>query len=80
MSFSRETFTCCLVCYFYIYITSTKGKVVTLNGWKTAGIYDPLKSGSSKLLKMDAFHDINPLIVENAILVEKNLDNVCQLD
>ena len=29
---------------------------------------------------MDAFHDINPLIVENAILVEKNLDNVCQLD
>ena len=29
---------------------------------------------------MDAFHDINPLIVENVILVEKNLDNVCQLD
>ena len=43
-------------------------------------LYDALKLGSSNLPNIDSFHDIDPLIVENAIPAETNLDTVCKLD
>ena len=52
---------------FYNYITSVEEKEIILNGWKAAGIYGALNIGSTKLRNIDPLHDINPLIVENAI-------------
>ena len=61
---------------FYNYITSAEGKEVVLNGGKATGIYDALNLGSSKLPNIDHFHEIDPLLVHNAIHDETNLDAV----
>lgn len=52
---------------FYNYITSVEEKEIVLNGWKAAGIYGALNMGSTKLRNIHPLHDMNPLIVDNAI-------------
>ena len=61
------------------YMTSAEGKIIIINGWKTAGIHDALQLGSSNLPNIDPFHDIDPL-VEDGVPIETNLEAVCQLE
>ena len=46
---------------FYNHITSESGAEIILNGWKAAGIYDPLKMGTAALPSLDPSQDISPL-------------------
>ena len=43
-------------------MTTTKGHEVISNGWKRSGIYDSITLGSSKLLALNPFSDICPLM------------------
>ena len=47
---------------FYNYMTTTKGQEVVSNGWKRSGIYDSVTLGLSKLLALDPFSNICPLM------------------
>ena len=50
---------------YYNEITSKNGSSVIINGWKAAGIYDAIKTGSSGLQSIDPFEDISPLVTEH---------------
>ena len=62
---------------FYNFITSSEGKEIVVNGWKTAGIYDALELGRKKLPSIDPFQDIDPLVIGSN--VDTNVSAVCQL-
>ena len=49
---------------YYNEITSENGSSVIINGWKEAGIYDVIKTGSSGLQPIDPFKDISPLVTK----------------
>ena len=63
---------------FYNFITSSEGKEIVVNGWKTAGIYDALELGRKKLPSIDPFQDIDPLVIGSN--VDTNVSAVCQLE
>ena len=46
---------------FYNQITSEAGSEIIVNGWKSAGIWDAIQMGKSKL-RIDPFDEISPLI------------------
>ena len=50
---------------YYNKITSENGSSVVINGWKAAGIYDAIKTGSSGQQSIDPFEDISPLVIEH---------------
>ena len=46
---------------YYNHISSETGTKVIVNGFKLAGIYEPVRSGKSSLQSIDPFNDIAPL-------------------
>ena len=50
---------------YYNKITSENGSCVIINGWKAAGVYDAIKTGSSGLKSIDKFEDISPLVTKH---------------
>ena len=61
---------------YYSHISCEPGAEVIVNGFKLAGIYDPVKSGKSRLQSIDPFNDIAPLADS---LSEGNPGNFVQL-
>ena len=48
---------------YYDHITSKAGTNVIIKGWKSAAIYDAIKTGKSNLRSINLFNDIAPLPV-----------------
>lgn len=46
------------------HMSTEAGKIVVINGWKRAGIYDSVSMGSNGLPSLDPFNDLNPLLPE----------------
>ena len=51
---------------FYNHMTTSKGKEIIDGGWKASGISDASKLGSQKLPYIDPFHEIDPMLGDNA--------------
>ena len=47
-------------------MTTSKGKEIIDGGWKASGISDASKLGSQKLSYIDPFHEIDPMLGDNA--------------
>ena len=47
-------------------MTTSKGKEIIDGGWKASGISDASKLGSQKLPYIDPFHEIDPMLGDNA--------------
>ena len=47
-------------------MTTSKGKEIIDGGWKASGIFDAIKLGSQKLPYIDPFHEIDPMLGDNA--------------
>ena len=47
---------------FYNHMSTPKGKEIIDSGWKSAGIFDALELGSSKMPSIDPFQDIDPML------------------
>ena len=43
-------------------MTSTEGKQIILNGWKSAGILEAIRLGKDNMPSLDPFIDIDPLL------------------
>ena len=50
---------------YYNHITSEAGTDVIINGWKSASIYDAIKTGKSNIPSIDPFNEIAPLAVSS---------------
>ena len=61
---------------YYNHITSKAGTDVIINGWKSAGIYDAIKTGKSTLPSIDPFNEIAPLAVSSNEICNHNLVGV----
>ena len=46
----------------YNYMTSAEGRSIAINGWRRAGILDAVAEGCKKLVPLDPFFDIDPLL------------------
>ena len=64
---------------YYNKITSENGSCVIINGWKAAGVYDAIKTGSSGLKSIDKFEDISPLVTKHDESESFLLANIDQL-
>ena len=58
---------------FYNEMATVKGKPITENGWRAAGITDINRLGSKNLPGIDPFHDIDTLLDGNTAAVTSNL-------
>ena len=43
-------------------MTSTEGKQIILNDWKSAGILEAIRLGKDNMPSLDPFNDIDPLL------------------
>ena len=50
------------VCDLYDYLTSSRGEVITKNGWKRAGIIEAIGKGLSELPPLDPFQFIDAFV------------------
>jgi hypothetical protein len=57
---------------FYNHMSTSKGKGIIDSGWKSAGIFDALELGSSKMPSIDPFQDIDPMLSND---VDQSDDN-----
>ena len=64
---------------FYNHMTTSKGKEIIDSGWKAAGISDAVKLGSSKLLPIDPFHDIDPMLGDESESSNRHLLALCDV-
>ena len=60
-------------------MTTSKGKETIDSGWKTAGISDAVKLGSSKLPPIHPFHDIDPMLGDESESSNRNLLGLCDV-
>ena len=47
---------------FFNHMTSTEGKQIILNGWKSTGILEAIRLGKDNMPSLDPFNDIDPLL------------------
>ena len=59
-------------------MTTSKGKSIIESGWRTAGITDAIRLGRKNLPLIDPFHEISPLLEENAV-ENQQLQAVCAI-
>ena len=60
-------------------MTTSKGKEIIDSGWKTAGISDAVKLGSSKLPLTDPFHDVDPMLGDENESTNRHLLALCDV-
>ena len=58
---------------------NAREKEIIDSGWKTAGISDAVKLGSSKLAPIDPFHDIDPMLGHESESSNRNLLALCDV-
>ena len=64
---------------FYNHMTTSKGKEIIDSGQKAAGIFDAVKLDSSKLLPIDPFHDIYPMLGAESESSNRHLLALCDV-
>ena len=64
---------------FYNHLNTSKGKEIIDSRWKAAGISDAVKLGSSKLLPIDPFHDIDPMLGDESESSNHHLMALCDV-
>ena len=64
---------------FYKHITNSKGKEIIDSGWKAAGISDAVKLSSSKLPRIDPFHNIDPMLGDQSESSNRHLLALCDV-
>lgn len=60
----------------YNHITSESGTNVIIKGWKSAGIYDAIKTGKSNLSSFYSFNEITLLGVSSSEISNDNLEGI----
>jgi len=58
---------------YYNHITSEAGTDIIIKGWKSAGIYDAIKTGKANLPSIDPFNEIAPLAATSNEISNENL-------
>ena len=64
------------VCDLYDYLTSSKGEVITKNGWKRAGIIEAIEKGLSELPPLDPFQSIDPLVDKADLFLTQDITSI----
>ena len=64
------------VCDLYDYLTSSKGEVITKNGWKRAGIIEAIEKGLSELPPLDPFQSIDPLVDQADLFLTQDITSI----